>query len=196
MRTVNKFFVFPLLLFVLGCSFDYGAAAGQDKDQPDIVMEKVEYVRVRGGDPLVRFQAEHAERWEERQIMELENFSFEQFGDHGDSINAAGRAGTASVQLDSGDITLSGGVRIDVESEDITIETGGLEWNDKTKTLSGEAGDKVDIQRSDGTNFSGRGFSANIRSRTWSFEDGVNGVYTEEEDEKSGEVAEEHSAGR
>ena len=171
-----------LCLPFASCSFNYGENPGLEKDKPDIVMEDIEYVRVRGGDPLVRFQAEYAERWEDRNVMELKNFSFEQFEDRGETINASGRAGTASVQLGPGNISLGGGVRISVDSEDITIRTAGLEWKDKEKLLSGGARDEVDIERSDGTSFSGRGFTADARSRTWTFLEEIRGTYVEKED--------------
>jgi LPS export ABC transporter protein LptC len=143
----------------------------------------VEYVRVRGGDPQVRFRAELAERYEDRQIMELRNFSFEQFDHHGEEINAAGHAGTAHVELESGNINLRGGVSIAVDSEDMTIETEKLDWKDKERILSGDADGEVKILREDGTNFYGRGFTANTRSRTWEFIGEVGGVYVHEDDE-------------
>ncbi|MHB9291845.1 lipopolysaccharide export system protein LptC [Hollandina sp. SP2] len=181
-----------MILGLLGsCSFDYGDATSDQGDLPDIVMKDVEYVRVRNGNPLVRFTAESAERYEKRQTMELTNFSFEQFEHQGVDINAVGQAGTASVELDSGNIRLRDGVRLEVESEDITLETKGLDWQDKERLLLGGETEQVDMQRSDGTNFSGRGFSADIRNRTWSFTSGINGTYIwedeEEEEQEEGE---------
>ncbi|MCL2320429.1 MAG: LPS export ABC transporter periplasmic protein LptC [Treponema sp.] len=181
-------------VLLAACSFDYGLAAGTDKNKPDIVMENLEYVRVRGGDPLVRFQAEHAERWEERQTMELKNFSFEQLQNHGEDINAQGKGGGASVQLDSGNISLKNGITIDVKSEDLKIRTSGLEWKDKEKTLSGGAEDEVDVERTDGTSFSGKGFSADVRNRTWAFSGEVRGSYVEKNDQAAGEQTGEPAA--
>jgi len=171
----------PLLI---ACSFDYSAGTGLEDTRPDIVMENIEYVRVRGGDILARFQAEHAERWEERQLMELSNFTFEQMEDHGETVNVEGAAKAAVVQIDTGDISLSGGVQISIESEDITINTSELEWRDKEKAIKGGAEEEVDVKRSDGTNFTGKGFSAEIRSRTWSFTGEVKGRYVEKDEEK------------
>jgi LPS export ABC transporter protein LptC len=182
---------FLILAFFFGaCSFDYGASESDAGDQPDIIMRDVEYVRIRDGDPQVRFQAETAERYEKRQTMELRNFSFEQFSSQGEEINAVGRAGKASVELDSGNIHLDDGVRIVVDSEDITIETGILNWQDKERILSGPEASPVDIQRSDGTSFTGIGFSAQTRERLWGFESGVSGIYVHEDDEEEEEEGE------
>jgi LPS export ABC transporter protein LptC len=181
-------------LGVLGCSFDYGEGALENEEQPDIIMKEVEYVRVRNGDPLVRFMAESAERYEKRQTMELKNFSFEQFEHHGEDINAIGEAGTASVELDSGNIRLRDGVRLEVDSEDITIATPSLDWQDKDKRLFAGEDEWVDMYRSDGTNFSGQGFSANVRDRTWGFASGIQGTYIWEDDEEESEESESLTA--
>jgi LPS export ABC transporter protein LptC len=176
-----------LLLMTLplwGCSFDYGESAAADDSQPDIVMHDVEYVRVRDGYPVVRFKAASAERYESRQVMDLENFTFEQFESHKENVNAMGSAGIANVELESGNIHMTGGVRLEVESEDITIETRLLDWQDKDRRLSGGELDQVDIQRSDGTTFFGWGFSADARRRTWTFSGGVEGTYIQEDDEE------------
>jgi LPS export ABC transporter protein LptC len=177
-------FFLPGALLLTACSFDYSAGQGSDDGRPDIVMEKIEYVRVRGGDLLARIRAEHAERWEDSQIMKLKDFTFEQMEDHGETVNVEGSARNASIQLGSGDITLSGGVLVSIESEDIIINTENLEWKDKEKTLKGGEGNEVDVQRSDGTSFTGIGFSADIRSRTWAFLGEVKGSYVEKEDEE------------
>ena len=185
---LRMYFLFPVIgLLAASCSFDYGEKEEAEKNRPDIVMENIEYVRVRKGDPLARFQAEYAERWEDRQTMELRYFSFEQMENSGETLNAEGKAGAAVVQLGSGDISLKNGVRINVESEDVIITTAGLEWKDKEKILSGGEFDEVDIERSDGTKFSGIGFTADARNRTWAFSGEVKGSYVEKEDEEKPE---------
>lgn len=176
------------LILLAGCSFDYGDAVSEGEDQPDIIMGEVEYVRMRDGDPVVRFRAQLAERYEKRQTMELRNFSFEQFYNHGDDVNATGRAGNALVELESGNILLENSIIISVESEDITIETDNLSWEDKPRFLTGSEEDTVGIQRSDGTLFSGKGFSADARSRTWAFSGSVEGTFVDKDEEESVET--------
>ena len=177
------------LSLLAACSFDYGFQDGIDKDQPDIVMDNVEYVRVRSADPQARLQAERVERFEDRRIMELQNLSFEQFGNGGEDINASGRAGSASFEIDSGDIRMAGGVRIEVESEDIIIETSWLQWRDRPRTLSGRSEDEVYIYQENGTVFTGIGFHADARQRTWEFSGSVGGTYIHEDDEEEEEIA-------
>jgi LPS export ABC transporter protein LptC len=164
------------------CTFDYGFAA-ETEDRPDILMYDAEYVRVRDGDPVVRVEASRVERYDETQMMELNSFSFEQFEDHGTTINAEGDAGFASVELSSGNVRLGGRVKLAVESEDLTIETDRLEWQDEERLLSGEENGPVDIYSSDGTSFKGWGFRADIRSKNWVFSGGVEGRYVHEDDD-------------
>ena len=188
---MNKFYLLPFLgLLLLACSFDYGDSE-EDGGRPDIIMEEIEYVRVRGGDPLVRFRAEYAERWEDDQIMNINEFSFEQLGDKEGDSNAEGEAQAARIELGSGDVSMSGGVRISIESEDLIIRTDDLEWNDRNRILWGGALDTVEIERSDGTSFTGIGFSANARSRTWEFSGEVMGSYVETDDEENDDENEE-----
>ncbi|MFP3091335.1 LPS export ABC transporter periplasmic protein LptC [Treponema sp. TIM-1] len=157
-----------------------------EEDSPDLLMKDTEYVRVRNGDPIVRVKAKQVERYDKRQTMELDTFSFEQFEEHGEKVNAIGSAGTASMDLNSGDIRLGGKVTISVDSEDIVIETDAIEWKDRERSLSGQEDVAVDIYRSDGTSFTGKGFSADLRYRTWTFSGGVEGLYIHD-DEKDGE---------
>ncbi|MDR0589538.1 MAG: LPS export ABC transporter periplasmic protein LptC [Spirochaetaceae bacterium] len=182
-----KSLVVLLGFFLLGaCSFDYGMIT-MEEDYPDLLMQNTEYVRVRDGDPVVRVKAKQVKRYEKRQTMELDAFSFEQFEDHGETLNAVGSAGTASMDLGSGNIQLGGKVTIAVDSEDIIIETDAIEWKDRERSLSGGEDIVVDIYRSDGTSFTGRGFSADLRQRTWIFSGDVEGIYIHD-DEKDGEV--------
>ncbi|MDR0313654.1 MAG: LPS export ABC transporter periplasmic protein LptC [Treponema sp.] len=173
-------FLFAVCGFFAACSFDYGNAQAENEGKPDLIMLDVEYVRVRNGDPIVRFQAESAERYEEAKKMNLNNFSFEEYINQGTEVNTAGSAGEASVDLDSGNISLAGGVKITVESEGFVIETSELHWLDKTRQLSAGIAEEVLITRSDGTRFIGRGFSADARYMTWVFESGIEGVYVED----------------
>jgi LPS export ABC transporter protein LptC len=176
--------IYCLLFFLLfSCSFDYGATSESEKDQPDIVMENVEYVRVRSAELQARFQAELAERYEERRLMQLKKFSFEQFGGD-EEVNAFGRAGSASIEIDSLNMRLDDGVRIDVESEDMAIETQWLEWKDKEKLLNGGEEEEVHVYQESGTAFSGIGFKADARQRTWEFSGSVSGTYIYDDDEE------------
>jgi LPS export ABC transporter protein LptC len=193
MTGILKYLLIFSLLFA-SCSFDYSDQTGSDKSQPDIVMENVEYLRVRSADPQARLQAERVERYEERRIMELRNFSFEQFGNHGEEVNASGRAGSASFEIDSGNIRMDDGVRIDVDSENLGIETIRLEWKDRDRFLTAGETDEVSIYQESGTAFTGIGFHADARRRIWEFSGSVSGAYVHEDDEEESNAEQKEEA--
>jgi len=180
--------LFSLLSFLFSCTFDYGDGDSSGDELPDLIMENVEYVRIRSSDPIAWFQAERAERYEKLGVMKLQNLVFEQYGEHGNEINTTGRAENASVDIETGDIFMDNGVRIAVESEDIIIETFQLEWLDEQRTLSSGKDDEVNIYKNNGTSFTGIGLRADARARTWEFSGNTGGTYIFDDEE---EVVEE-----
>jgi LPS export ABC transporter protein LptC len=169
-------------LFLAGCSFDYNLEADEEDKDPDIVMKNVEYVRISRANPVIRLQAKEARRYEEKHLMELDQFTFEQYAGApagaGPQLNLYGTAGTASIQTDTGNLSMDGGVSIGVTSENLSILTQSLTWQDKERLLA--APGDVNITRGDGTKLFGSGFSADIRRRSWQFERAVAGDIVEE----------------
>ena len=179
-----------ILSLLISCTFDYGEEE-TDRTLPDLVMINVEYVRVRNSDLIAKINAERVERYETQAIMKLENFSFEQYGDDGIEINAAGSAGFASVDIESVDISMDRGVRIEVESENIIIETNQLNWKDEQRLLFTGEDDEVNILRNDGTSFTGIGLRVDARGRFYEFAGDVQGTYVHEDDEDNAEAPSE-----
>jgi len=165
----------------MSCSFDYGETESSENTAPDLIMQNVDYVRVRSADPIARIQAERVERYEKQGQMKLENFTFEQFTDGGETVNVTGSAGHASVEIESGNIFMNEGVWLEVDSEDIVIETNQINWMEKERVmLSGEE-DEVNIFQDNGTVITGIGLRADARRRTWEFSGAVRGTYYHEE---------------
>lgn len=177
------FLLFLVYLLFASCTFDYGQSDSTDDDQPDLIMENVEYVRVRSADTLARVQADRMERYEEKRIVKLENITFEQYGESGAEVNVLGNLGYATVETDTGDIFMERGVRIDSKTEDLTLETDRLEWKDEERNLLSGDGDQIYVYKPDGTKFTGTGLRANTRMRTWDFLGRVSGIYIYEENE-------------
>jgi LPS export ABC transporter protein LptC len=177
--------IFSVFFFVTACSFDYGITEPGDSPYPDITMEDLDYVRIRKGTPIARMQAEIAERYEKRRRMELKNYSFEQYNTTNEEIDATGSGGFASVELETSNIHMSDGIEIIVDTEDITLETERLDWDDGKKFLKGGDNDPISVEQSDGTNLNGTGFSADVRARTWfiSYDASGDFIHNEDEDE-------------
>ncbi|MDR0302765.1 MAG: LPS export ABC transporter periplasmic protein LptC [Treponema sp.] len=191
MKKIAICFNCMMLILFLGCTFDYGEKESSDEELPGLIMENVEYVRVRGADPKAKFQADRAERYDKQGVMRIQNLIFEQYGGRGEEINAQGIAGYASVEIDSGDIFMDQNVRIEVETEDIIIETNQLEWKDEPHILSTPEDNEVNIYQENGTSFTGVGLYVEARRRQWEFKGYVNGLFVHEEtEEDSGEETE------
>jgi LPS export ABC transporter protein LptC len=178
----------PLLLVLFstvplfsGCSFQYPSAAGDEDTKPDIIMEELDYTRVRGGERQAEFSAVRAERYDKRRVMELRGLSFSQYNQKTGERDAQGTANFAEVELHTGNIRLRDGINLRVDSEDVDIETETLEWNDDGKTLRGGEEENVMIRRNDGTDFRGKSLSVDVRTRRWEFASGGSGIYTHNE---------------
>ncbi len=189
-------FVVAQLLFS-ACSFSYDTTVLTDEsERPDITMNSVEYVRVRDGEPIVRIQADKAERYEKDQVMIVDSLAFAQYGkksqeaDSASAVGAVGAAGASRVDLVSGDVDLYGGVQIVIEQEDLEIDTLALSWRNDERILLGGDDIPVSITRGDGSSVSGTGFGVSARERAFEFTGSVSGVYVDAEtkdDEKPAE---------
>jgi LPS export ABC transporter protein LptC len=176
--------LYLLLIFsFFSCTFDYGNRDSEDDDIPDLVMENVEYVRVRSSDLLARVQADRFERYEKQKMAKLENVIFEQYGENGEQVNIFGKAGTATVNLESGDIFLDKNVNLDVKTEDIMLETYQLEWKDESRSVFTGEKNETFIYKENGTRFSGIGLQANARLRSWEFLGSINGYYISDDED-------------
>jgi LPS export ABC transporter protein LptC len=157
-------------------------------DTPDLMFEDLEYVRVEDGNPIARIRADVANRYESRTAMEISGMQFEQLVERGEKTDAVGRAGKADINTNTNDLSLKEGVTIHSEKEDVTIQSSTLEWENESRQLHAGEDELVTIEKSDGTIVRGRGFKANARSRSWTFDTSIEGTYVhEDEDEDASE---------
>jgi LPS export ABC transporter protein LptC len=189
LRKKNAGRLLALVLFcALGaasCSFDYGDADAGENSRPDITMKNVEYMRMKNGEPQVKLQAVQAERYDKKNVMNLEDYQFDQYDPQG-GVDAAGEGGKASVDLSKLAVSMEEGIKINVESEDITMRTEALNYNDTTKQLDAPQDELVTIDRSDGTSFQGTGLQADVRARTFAFEQGASGIWVQNIEDATG----------
>lgn len=171
-------FACVLSFSLLACSFNYGDSEDAAGDgRPDIVMHEFEYVKVEKEEVRIRLQGEQAERWEDEQRMAVKQARFAQYGSKASSPSASGRAGEATIIMNTGDIVLSGGVQLYLEEEGTIIESGELQWYDESKILISPDNSWVLLKDEDGSLLSGRGFGADIRRRSWEFAGETSGSY-------------------
>ena len=177
-------YVFFFLILATACSFNYGSVPQQD-DEPNLLMEEVEYTRIVNGNPEIRIKAEEVRRYETKHIMEMADFSFEQYNTAPEGqkaipgVNAWGRAGHVRLETDTNNFFMGGNITINVASEDIRMQTEDISWVNEDRSLN--APGAVHISRSSGTTLTGTGLSVDVRSRSWEFESAVAGSIVEDE---------------
>ena len=173
-------------LLITACSFSYDTYP-QNDDEPNLVMKNAEYVRITNGNPEIRVNAKEIRHYEAKHTMELDNFSFEQYNAAPEGqvkipdINARGKADLAHMETDTGNFYLKGDVALEVVSEDFSMKTAEITWQDNERLLN--APGSVNLKRSNGTVIQGTGFSADVRSRNWEFESMVEGSIVEDNDD-------------
>jgi LPS export ABC transporter protein LptC len=173
-----------LVLFTAACSFNYDTVS-EDNESPDLIMRYAEYVRIENGNPIFKVNADQVRRYEAKHSMELDNFAFDQYNSAPEDyekipdINVRGNVNKARIETDTNNLFMSGGVYLEVKSEDITLETGELSWQDQKRLLN--ALGKLSITRSDGTVMEGVGFSADVRKKSWEFESDVAGSIVDDD---------------
>ncbi|WP_304226075.1 LPS export ABC transporter periplasmic protein LptC [Gracilinema caldarium] len=180
-RYVRNLVLFVTILIVSSaCSFDYSSVSETESERPDLVMQDVDYVRVKDGKITLHMQADQVDRFEQKRLLQVQNIRFEQFSKENSSPEAVGSAGYAQFWTATSDASFAEGVRITVNSEDLSVEASTLQWNNGQKKLFGPQNDQVLLKRKDGSILSGKGFSADGRSRSWTFAGPVSGTYQEE----------------
>jgi LPS export ABC transporter protein LptC len=189
MKFFAIFFVIIMIVFTQSsCSFNYGTEDSGETTLPDITMTNMDYVRVENGKTTVRFRAETGDRYEKKRTMELSNYEFEQYNTQTGGTDATGRGGKAKIEMETRAVAMEAGVDINVESENMHINTTQLQWDDKAKLLSAPETSPVHITDKDGTDFTGSGFSADAKKRSWEFTSGVQGTYVHKDEEADDEA--------
>ncbi|TCW61789.1 hypothetical protein [Treponema sp. J25] len=172
--------LFVLLMVSGACSFNYAEVTGEETaEQPDLIMNGVSYSRVRDGKEAFSFQAEEVRRYEKRRIMDITQMAFEKRDAPGNEQEIAGRAGFVQLQTASGNGAFTEGFQIVIPKEGLTVEGLNVYWDDQRRLLFTAPEEVLLIKKTDGTIMSGKGFYADLRRKSWSFQKEVAGIYPE-----------------
>jgi len=165
----------------LSCSFDYGdLSRPEGAEEPSAIFTGFVHRVVDQGSLLLEVSAVKAEAYTKGKRTELESVRFTQFAKDG-SVSATGRANAATVYTDSENAEFRGDVRLESKSEDSVLEAEELTWVSDAKTLSGGLERIVAVKRGDGAWVRGAGFEADLKRRTFSFQEASEGrVVTKE----------------
>ncbi|AFG38700.1 LPS export ABC transporter periplasmic protein LptC [Spirochaeta africana] len=168
------------MLLVLGaCSLEYDMLDDGDANgRPELELSRLQHTVVRSGRIQLQVHAEHSRTFQGERRQELIDVYFWEF-DRDGAVASEGRADQAEVELESEDITFSGGIQLYSHQEEAGIHAEFLEWNSENRRLQGRDGERVSIIRDDGSTIYGSGFLADMRHRSLEFRSQVEGAFVD-----------------
>lgn len=170
-----------LLALAPGCSFDYSDArveAGGSGAPPQVELLEVSMLIQR--DNRLELSADRIASYPDQGYQEFSNLQFREYGPEGE-LRLEGQADAGRLMLDTENVDLSGTVRFYSTVEEAEITSEFLSWDSAERVLRGPAGAPVTLERDDGSRVEGRGLRVDGRRNSVTFEDGVEGVFVDEE---------------
>ncbi len=184
MGTVKKLSILLVSFLALSCSIDYGDTTLPDEmmeDIPDNILRSFLYTENSGGHKTFSIYAAKAEILNTKEQTILEDVVFRQFDPEG-SLITEGRADRGVIFSENDNAEISGNIRIYSSAEEAELDTAYLYWDNKEKTLTGRQNKSITIRKDSGTVITGKDFSADMRTKTYSLGSGIHGEYVYEED--------------
>ncbi|OHD17588.1 MAG: LPS export ABC transporter periplasmic protein LptC [Spirochaetes bacterium GWD1_61_31] len=163
-------------LLLAACSLDYGSLDDDASTLPDTIVFDFRHTVVRNGRILYKLEAEKAEKWEKEGRFAMEGVTFTEYDPHDGHIVANGHADRGSFYVETESADLSGNVFFAAPGDDITVTTGNLSWNGENRTLSSQL-DTITTLSDGASSLSGAGFAADARTRSFIFQETVNGRF-------------------
>ncbi|MBN1411451.1 MAG: LPS export ABC transporter periplasmic protein LptC [Spirochaetales bacterium] len=190
---INLFFKSGILagllsLFLMGCSLDYSQAIlDEDLSEkiPDTSFNDFKDIKVKDNVIVNKLEAARAEMFGRLKKTVFYNLHFIQLDKKG-TVLTEGWADQVVLHADTDNAEMTGSIRFYSASDEISISTENLFWENDTKRLYSNPENEVHLETNDGSFISGKGFEAFLNKRIITFQKGVTGKYVieEESDEK------------
>jgi LPS export ABC transporter protein LptC len=160
-----------------GCSLEYQELAESlDDETPSLRMSSVTVVTVEEGREKFRIQAETLEDYENTFRRLIRGAEFIEYDREGE-VRTRGRADRVEFDTRTDNAVLEGNISFTSRKDSASVAADYLEWNDAERRLSGRPEGEVYLERENGTQIRGFGFSADFPSRVFRFSRGVSGRY-------------------
>lgn len=175
-----------LLLALAACSLDYEQARVAESisgEIPDTVLVEFRHTIVSGGKVWIVLEAARAETYAQKKQTQLFDVRFREYDSEGVLLTELS-VERATFNTESEDAAAAGSIVIYSSAEEASLQTTGeLTWTREGKLLEAGREQSVLLQKDDGSFVEGRGFAADFRRKTLSFDDRVRGRYVRESDE-------------
>jgi LPS export ABC transporter protein LptC len=175
-----------IVLAVSACSLDYDQVRVAEEisaDVPETIIFDFEHTVVRNGRRAFSIRAEASRSFPDQEQQLLEGIYFAEF-DKNEDIVTEGIADRATLYTDTENVEIYEGIEFYTRREEAGLTAEYLFWNDEQRLLTSNPDDSVTLQRDDGSEVEGRGFRADMKYKTMSFERDVQGVYVSEDDDE------------
>lgn len=146
------------------------------EDIPDTILIDFTHSIVRDGKKSLVIKSDRGEFFEKKKQTVFFQVEFFEYDDTG-AIVTNGTCENARLFTDTDDVELWGGLEFYSAKDEAYLEGETLYWNDTDGILSSPDDEFVNITQDSGTSFSGRGFTAETKSRTVKYSSDVEGYW-------------------
>lgn len=170
------------LLGAAACTFDYSGASVEGEAGGAIPQVEILDVRmVIERDNRLELTARRIASFPDEGYQEFGGLEFREFGPDGE-LRLEGRAEAGTLFFDTENVELRGEVRFYSQVEEAELQSEFLYWNEAERVLSGADEDVVTLDRDDGSQLRGHGLRLDGRRNSLEFTQGVEGVFSNEDD--------------
>ncbi len=183
MQVCKLFLISVSIVTLFSCSMDYGDIQNDNTigdNIPDSIIKDFLYTSVDNGNTVFRIYAEISENYSQKKETQLKKVVFQELNPKNEIITE-GTAEKGIIYTESNDTELSGSITIYSAENKAEITSDYMYWKDSEKILSGSINGKVTVIKDSGTEISGQGFKGDLKTKTFSFDKAVRGVYHNED---------------
>lgn len=162
---IQLFTMILIGILLMDCSFDYSKANIEDsldETLPDIVMENVKLVFIRGTKIII--EADSAEIYSGQQQQTMFNVRFSEIS-RDDEVRMEGHVAQIAIETNTNDIIMVGDVWVRSHKDEAEVQTEYLHWNDEDRIIEGSVIYPVTITKDIGSTISGYGFRGSAEKR-------------------------------
>jgi len=170
--------IIPLSLFSCNLDNENSDIAEEIKIAESVIYNFKQY-SVKKGKIQYIITADKAETFEEDDKTIIYNMTFSQFDKEKKEV-ATGKAEKVEYNVESENAIIDGDVIFTSKTEGVSVSSTWLDWNNEKKILKGKNDVPVKLEKESGTILEGKGFQAEVETKTISFSNGMKGVFVPE----------------
>ena len=169
----------------LSCSLNYLNGENSEDKIPEFSFRNASYTRYESGRKNVSLNAAQLEQYKSDNAVFARNAEFETFDADGKD-ETSGSCELIAANTKEEIYTLYGGIRLNLQKQDMQISADSLNFNKKTEQITSGKNGEVRLTKKD-VEMSGYGFSASGVSKTFFFTSAVSGTINTSDDEENAE---------